>query len=107
MNIAELRRKLRREILWGSHTNDRFSEPWCEWGAITRRPLQRLTERELGEIPAVFRCFACQGRYKKRDIGGVELHQRICRWCYPWAGEISVGRLIAFDLRHRQPVDGY
>lgn len=84
-----------------------LDEPEMEIRPITERPLQKLSQKQIDALPEQFRCYSCQQKFKKRDIGGIELGQRLCKLCYPWLDEWLVGSLIKFDLKHHFPVEGY
>jgi hypothetical protein len=101
--------KMRAIVEISRHYNDTVITPKVEiltdW--LKPFPLQTLTESELNSIPEVFRCFVCLGKYSKKHIGGIHHHQRICSLCFPLISEWAVGRLILFDLKHSQYVEGY
>ena len=90
----------RPQIIIRSHHDTSFDEVQVIIRNIAERPLQELTEAQLNVIPDRFRCFTCQREVKKRDIGGIELGQRLCKWCYPILDEWWVGVYIKFDLYH-------
>lgn len=68
--------------------------PWRE------RKLPKLTEKELASVPDNFHCYVCAEPRRKKDFGGFILQQRVCRTCYPWVDEQSIGGLIWWDERH-------
>ena len=88
-----------------AHRNDSFSEPVVIFEKLPTRPLQQLSESQLATVPAEFRCFCCQDKYKKRDIGGIEYGQRICRNCFPYLSAWKTGSIIKFDIWHNFPVE--
>jgi hypothetical protein len=90
-----------------NHVDDSFTEPYVEVTLITAHGLQKFSEAQTDALPDEFRCYSCLQVHKKRDIGGILREQRICKFCYPWLDEWSVGMVIKFDLAHRQPVKGY
>jgi hypothetical protein len=100
---------MRAIVLVRWHSDDSFTEPYVVVEPIPEqpRPLQKLTEMEFGALPDQFRCYSCLQVYKKIDIGGIELGQRLCKHCYPWLDERVTGKIIRFDLRHGKPVEGY
>lgn len=62
------------------------------------------SEEEIASIPYQFRCFVCLQRVKARpDYGGSLIQKRICKSCYPYVDEWTIGGLIAFDRRHGFP----
>ena len=70
------------------------------------RPIPEPSKAELDGCPATFRCFCCLERKgKKCHFGGLILKMRICRECYPYLDEATVGGLIKFDMRHGFKVD--
>jgi hypothetical protein len=73
---------------------------------IRERELQRLTEAQVNAIPDLFRCYSCQDVFPKTDIGGIELDQRICKYCYPFLDEWTVGTIIKFDIQRKFYVEG-
>jgi hypothetical protein len=73
---------------------------------IVERPLQVLTETQLNALPDQFRCYSCQDMFPKEDIGGIELDQRLCKYCYPYLDDWWVGTIIKFDTQRRFPVEG-
>jgi len=87
--------------------NDWLTEPEVTIRPIVERPLQRMTEAQINALPDQFTCYSCQKQVKKRDIGGIELGQRLCKDCYPYLDEWWVGTIIRFDLRRHLPVEGY
>ena len=89
------------------HHDDSFCEPVVEIADIIDRPLQELSEEQMAIIPDQFRCYCCQGKFKRELIGGIELKQRLCRFCYPWVDRRWLWGLIRFDLKHGKPVEGF
>jgi hypothetical protein len=95
-------------VFWGNHNDATLEEPLVEWGWIAEgRPLQTFTEEQLEALPDSFRCFNCQAQFKKRDIGGIDRRQKLCRFCYPLLSDWEVGAVIKFDLAHSKPVTGF
>jgi hypothetical protein len=87
------------------HDDDALYEATVELIPIPReRPLQQI-DPEL--IPEHFRCYYCLNVHDREDIGGVELGQRICRFCWPHSCEMVTGGLIKHDKLGHKPVDGY
>jgi hypothetical protein len=83
------------------------TEPSLTIRCIVERPLQRLSEDKVNALPDKFRCYCCQGEFKKSQIGGIELGQRLCKDCWPFLDEWGIGSIIRFDLKHSKPVEGY
>lgn len=91
-----------------NHHDDSIMEPKVEIFTLNDpRPLQTMSEPQLNTIPENFRCYICQEVYKRREIGGVELEQYICRYCYPWIDHLTTGGQIKFDRIHNLTVVGY
>jgi len=64
------------------------------------RPLPELTEEEQTHIPLTFRCYVCGEKQKKKDFGGWVVKQSVCRRCYPWVDDPTVGHKIRWDENH-------
>jgi hypothetical protein len=89
------------------HEDGTLWEPIVILRPISARPLQKLSMETYEALPETFRCYACQDKIKKIDIGGIEMGQRLCKNCYPWLDQWRVGSIIKFDVLHHFPVDNY
>lgn len=91
-----------------NHYDDNLYDTLIEFGWLLEpRTLQNFSEPQFEAIPNPFRCYICQEKHPRRDIGGRELGQYICRFCWPWITEADTGGLIRFDKAHSLPVEGY
>jgi hypothetical protein len=87
------------------HDDDALYEATVELIPLPRERPRQPVDPEI--IPEHFRCYYCLNVHDREDIGGVELGQRICRFCWPYSCEMVTGGLIRHDKLGHKPVDGY
>jgi hypothetical protein len=94
-------------ILITEHFDDSFDTPVVTIQEITERPNQSFTAEQLETMPEQFRCYSCLETFPRESLGGLELEQTLCRYCYPCFDRRSVYGLIKFDIRHGSPVTDF
>lgn len=79
----------------------RLDRPLVEIGWNKPERVPNPTDAEMDTCPLIFRCFCClEKKGRKQHFGGEVMEVPICRDCYPYCDDKTVGAMKNFDRWH-------
>lgn len=82
-------------VLWDTGDEDRIINP----GRVP-------TEAELSACPKTFRCYNCQEKHRKEELGGRYHDKWFCRFCVPFIDEWTAGAMVWWEKKRKRPSHG-